>query len=361
VATAVPNNVAEQGRVTLRMVAARAEVSLATASYALRPGPRSVTPALRQRVVAAAQELGYELQPRGRTRRRSLTVAAIVPEATNPFFAEVIHGAENALRTSGHRLLVASSWDEPAVEAALVASIRGRVDGLLLTPSGPVSPEARSLAADGMPVVLVDRDGGAQELTSVVLDNRESAKRATRLLVASGFSRIALLNGPERITTAQERTLGYLEALAEAGLAADPADRLAVDFTVDDGHRAADALLRRSDRPAAVFSASVILTTGLLLSLRDHGLSVGRDLALVSYGDTPWASLVDPAITVIEQPTTRLGEAAVGLLLADPPATAPHHMVLKSRLVLRDSHWRPGGQPHPPTSTFAAGGAGVSP
>jgi DNA-binding LacI/PurR family transcriptional regulator len=163
------------------------------------------------------------------------------------------------------------------------------------------------------------------------------------------------------VSSARERTIGYLEALAEAGLDANPADRLNVDFTVDAGRRAADALLQRPDPPVAVFSASAILTTGLLLSLRDHGLRIGRDLALVNYGDTPWASLVDPAITVVEQPTFRLGESAARLLLADPPAPAPHHVVLRSRLILRDSHWRPGTGTHPQTPTFTASGGGVSP
>ncbi|HLI00086.1 MAG TPA: LacI family DNA-binding transcriptional regulator, partial [Acidimicrobiales bacterium] len=144
----VPKHMPDKRPVTLRMVAARAGVSLATASYALRSGSRAVTPALRQRVIDAADELGYELRPRGRLRTRALTVAAVVPDPTNSFFSDVLRAAEATLRAGGHRLVVSSSGEDETQEEEIVSTVlRGRIDGLLLAPAGPVGPAVRALAA----------------------------------------------------------------------------------------------------------------------------------------------------------------------------------------------------------------------
>ena len=338
----VPKHMPDKRPVTLRMVAARAGVSLATASYALRSGSRAVTPALRQRVIDAADELGYELRPRGRLRTRALTVAAVVPDPTNSFFSDVLRAAEATLRAGGHRLVVSSSGEDEAQEEEIVSTVlRGRIDGLLLAPAGPVGPAVRALAASGAAVVLIDRDGEAPDLSSVVLDNASSARRATRLLAAGGCRRIAILNGPQRISTARDRLAGYLQGLADAALPVEPIYQRTVEFNAEEARRSADALLRLPKRPDGVFSASAILTSGLLQSMREHGLRAGTDVAVVGYGDAPWAALVEPAVTVIEQPTRRLGETAVRLLLADPSAP-PQRVVLESQLILRDSHWRHG-------------------
>src|SRR5260221_1662441 len=134
----------------MRDVARLAGVSLATVSYVLNEGPRPVSRELRRRVVAAMGELGYRPARRGRARSRPLTVGALVPDATNSFFAQALTGVESVLRPGGHLLLVASSAEDPSLELQMVAAlVRAHVDALVLTPCGAVPAEVERLAGGG--------------------------------------------------------------------------------------------------------------------------------------------------------------------------------------------------------------------
>src|SRR5260370_40846392 len=146
---------------SMRDVAKVAGVSLATVSYVVNHGPKPVGDATRKRVVAAMHAVGYQAGTRSRLRPRSLTIGAIVPDATNTFFSQALAGAESVLNEPGHILVTASSGDDPARELkALAAFTRSRIDGLILTPQGDVPAEVESLRARGVPVVVIDRHGG---------------------------------------------------------------------------------------------------------------------------------------------------------------------------------------------------------
>lgn len=189
--------------------------------------------------------------------------------------------------------------------------------------------------------MLVDRDGGAPQLPSVAMDNFDSAYRATMILVESGFKRIALVNGPQRVSTARERTDGYLAALAAGGLERSDEWIWVGEFSLQDGRRSVDWLMQAPERPDAIFSTSAMLTSGVLSGIRQHGLHWPDDLAVVGFGDAVYASLVEPGVTVIEQPTRTMGETAARILLnrSSYQQEAPH-VLLPSKIVLRDSHWR---------------------
>jgi LacI family transcriptional regulator len=328
--------------VTMRDVARRAGVSLATVSYVLNEGPRPVSGELRERVTAAIEELGYRPARRGRARSRPLTVGVVVPEATNSFFAQALAGLESVLRPGGHVLLASSSGEDAARELALVAAcVRARVDGLILTPTGRVPAPVERLADGGLPVVLMDREGGSTDLSRVVMDNYRSALRATRLLIESGHRRIGLVNGPGQVSTAAERLRGYTDALAQAGLPVPAEYVRSGPFTHEHGRTATLDLLSLPERPDAVFSSSVILTSGVLFALRERGLRWPDDIAIVGFGDAAWVPVVTPPLTVVEQPARQLGEVAARLLLADGGRERKRQrVVLDAQLILRESHWR---------------------
>lgn len=338
----------------MRDVARRAGVSLATVSYVVNGGPRHVSEDLRSRVEAAMRELRYRKAPRGRRRTRPLTFGVIVPDAGNSFFSRAISGLRSVLRPGGHVLIAGSTDERPDWERDLVdACVRARVDGLVMTPCGPVPDAVVRLAAAGLPVVLMDREGGSTTLDRVVMDNYRSAFQATRLLIESGHRRIALVNGPDAIGPARERLSGYRDALAFAGIPFDAALVRGVPFTNAQGRLATLDLLSRQARPEAIFSSSVILTSGVLHALQERGLRWPDDIAVVGYGDADWAALVTPPLTVIQQPAQQLGEVAGQLLLAGRGGGAGQHVVLESHLVLRESHWR---VPGPPARRLAAAG-----
>jgi DNA-binding LacI/PurR family transcriptional regulator len=294
-------------------------------------------------VLAAVLELKY-LPPARERRSRSLTIGLVVPDAAHPFFAGAIQGIDQVVSPDGHLLFVTSSREEPARERLLVtALLRRRIDGLILTPCCGVSPFIEQVSQRGVAVVIMDRDGGSAFLNRVTINNYQSAFQAVRLLWESGHSRIALVNGPDLIDTYRERLRGYADALAFAGLPFEPELVQRGPQTFDHSLQATRTLLGLADPPSAIFSSSVVLTSGVLWGLRERRLRVPDDIALVGFGDPVWASLVTPPLTVIEQPTARLGEAAARLLLdtigREPPATG-QRVVLETRLVLRESHWR---------------------
>jgi DNA-binding LacI/PurR family transcriptional regulator len=297
-----------------------------------------VSDATRQRVLDAAAKLQYERSGPGRRPTRTLVIGAVVPDATNSFFADALRAVEGVLRRGGHQLLVASSGDDAAMEDKLVHLLAPKIDGLVLSPAGELGSATTDLAKR-RPVVIMDR-GGAPGVPSVVMDNRASAERATRVLLDSGHRQIALVNGPLRVGTARDRLAGYEAALALAGFeVAQPYVR-SCEFTFEAGRQATTDLLRLPERPDAIFSSSAILTSGVLSALCEQDLHWPDDIAVVGFGDAVWASLVNPPLTVIEQPKAELGRRTAELVLAAVRgARSTEQLTLTSRLVLRESHW----------------------
>lgn len=324
----------------MREVASRAGVSVATVFYVLNHGPRPVSPAVRERVLAAVEELRYVRPARPSARR--LTVGVAVPDLTTSFFSQALLGIDRVLRRAGHLMLAGSSGDTPEGEATLLERLLKRgVNGLILTPSGRVPAEIEARAQRGLKVVVMDRDGGSPSLSSITMDNYGSAFSAVRLLLETGHRRIALINGPERVSTARERRRGYEDAVTCAGLKVEPAYIRSGPFRFEHGREATLSLLGQELPPTAIFSSSAILTAGVLAALRERRLAWPDDVAVVGFGDAVWAQLVTPALTVVEQPVVELGRRAAEMLLAqDGRKASRQHVVLQSRLVLRDSHWR---------------------
>ena len=224
----------------------------------------------------------------------------------------------------------------------VAACVRARVDALVLTPTAGVPAQVERLAAGGLPVVLMDREGGSTALDRVVMDNYRCAFQATRLLIESGHRRIALVNGPSHVSTAAERLRGYGDALAFAGLPVVDEYVRAGPFSHEHGRQATLDLLALDTPPEAVFTSSVILTSGVLHALRERRLRWPDDIAIVGFGDAAWVPVVTPPLTVIEQPAQQLGEVAARLLLAHGGRErVGQRVVLDARLILRESHWRP--------------------
>jgi LacI family transcriptional regulator len=327
----------------MREVARRSGVSPATVSYVVNGGPRPVSRELRDRVLAAMRELGYQRGHRGRARSRPLLIGVVVPDATNLFFSRAIAAIEASLRADGHLVVSASTDGDPERERALVTTFaRQQADGLIVTPATATPTVLEELGAGGLPVVLLDWDEGPTCLHRVLSDNYRSTFQATRLLIESGHRRIALVNGPQSAAAANGRLRGYRDALASARI--PPVEPLiSGPFTGEQGRRATLELLSRPERPEAILSASVLLTLGVVQALHERRLRWPDDIALIGYGDPRLASLVTPPLTMIEQPVDQLGEAAVQLLLGARAGRAPgQRLVLDCNLVVRESHWRVG-------------------
>jgi LacI family transcriptional regulator len=325
--------------VTIKDVARVAGLSQATAARALG-GYGYASPAAVEAAAEAAQRLGY--RPNGVARalvsRATRTVGLVVGDIENPFFAAAARGLADALEGEGHTVLLANSDEDPVEEQRAIDALRShRVDGLVLASVGRAA--GLNAIADEAPLVLLDRAIRGVHADAVTVDNRAGARQAVEHLVALGHRRIGIVSDQPSIASSAERLAGYRRGLADAGL---PEDRSLVSIggsTREDGHRAARALLDRDDRPTALFTSNNFMTYGAVLALRELGLSVPGDVALVGFDDLDWTILVDPPLTVVSQPVAELGATAGRLLLRRiaGDASQPRRVRLPAHLIVRGS------------------------
>lgn len=329
---------------TINDVADAAGVSPATVSRVLN-GTQGVTPARSERVRTAVAELGYQPFSAARALRRQRTDvwAVIVADVENPFFTSVVRGVEDAARAIGVRVVLCNSDEDPDRETEYIdVAIAERMDGVVIAAAASRHSHVQRLLDRGVAVVAIDRTPTGAEVDAVLVDNRLGAEQATRHLAAVGATRIACITGPRRTQTAEERLAGYRAGLVHAGLAFDADLVVHTDFRQAGGYDATIKLCQGRDRPDALFVANNLMTLGALGAIRDLGLTVPNDLAVVGFDDAPWATLVDPQLSVVAQPTREIGRVAAELLVArraDPDAPI-NHVVLAPDLVIRQSSAR---------------------
>jgi LacI family transcriptional regulator len=326
-------------RATLKDVALAAGVSQSTTSRALS-GEGYVAAAVRQRVLAAADELGYVPHAMARSLRKqvSRSIGVLVSDLRNPFYADLAAGIASRARAHGYTMMLVD--DQGSVEEELIAAeafVSTRAAGVIVT---PLSQGVSSyLLRQRVPVVEVDRQFSPGECDAVVIDNTSIAQRMTHHLIALGHRKIALLIDETDWTTGADRFAGYQRSLEEAGIEPDPALIVAAGWDAGGARKAAIDMLARRDHPTAVFAANNLLAEGVWRAANDLGLRVPDDLSIVSFDDAQWMSMVTPGITAVVQDTVALGEAAVDRLLAriEDPDAAPVTAVFEAQIHPRGS------------------------
>lgn len=309
--------------VTLKDVAKAAGVSTSTASRVLDERlPRSHTPAA-DRVRQVADELGYVRDPLAAGLRRTGTsaVGVVVPRLTDIVMALLYEEISAAAAARGLFAVVATTHDHPEREALAVQSLlRRRVDGIIRTTARTDAPlDVAKYGANVREVLALRADG---VLPAAVGDDRLGGRLATRHLIDLGHTRIALVGGPSYATSAVGRRQGYLDALAEARLEADPALLVGEAFSIEAGEEAGLTLLTRPDRPTAVFAANDNVAIGVLSIATKLGLRVPDDLSLVGYNDIPIVSKLPVPLTSVRVPFAQIAAGALSLLLDDRDPSA---------------------------------------
>ncbi|QWF77223.1 LacI family DNA-binding transcriptional regulator [Amycolatopsis sp. CA-230715] len=300
---------------TISDVAERAGVSTATVSRALN-GKSTVDPALAARVQAAATELGYHPNGLARNLRRQETavLALIISDVENPFFTAIARGVEDVAQTAGYSVVLCNSDENAEKERRYIdVALQERVAGVVLSPTG-ASTSVQVLSQRGTPVVAVDRPLTTEAGDQVLVDTRLAAKQATEHLLAAGYRRIACLTGPAGVRTADDRLAGYRDALP--GSDADDELVRRAEYRATGAAEATADLLKLTPRPDALLVANSTMAVGVLEVLAERGLRLGRDIGVVAFDDAPWATLVDPPLTVVAQPAYDIGTRAAQLLLA---------------------------------------------
>lgn len=344
------------GKIGIRQLAAKLDVSIGTVSRALN-GRLDVNPETRQRVLKAADRLGYVANQSGRSLRQGTTNAVGFVMETgagtsahgDTFFMTVFDGMQRVFKQHALDLVVmlCSTEDDPDAYLRRVVA-RGTVDGLVISATRRIDPRIEFLGTRHIPFVALGRSQSGGDHAWIDLDFEGVTHQAVARLVARGHRRIAIA------ATARDLNLGfvfidaYRKALAEHGLPFDPALVVRDASTEAGGYHAADALLGLAERPTAVILANEIMAIGLYRRLHEAGLKPGQDMAVIGFRESPQARFLSPTLTCFRLDLQALGVALAKALLATMPAFAadypggPTHQIWPMALVPGESDGRTG-------------------
>jgi LacI family transcriptional regulator len=306
--------------VTIWQVAELAGVSVTTVSHTLS-GKRAVAAETRKRVLEVVDQLGYRPNAAASSLRTGLsnTMALIVPDVANPFFAELARGVEDAAHDRGWSVYLCNTALRPDREADYVdRCLAGGVDGIVYCSTQIDTDHVRRLrddVADRLPVVICDErvegmPGG------VFSDNVAGGRLAGEHLVGLGRKRFVAIGGPHDLPTARDRIAGFADALERAGVRFGERRIRWTDYRMDAGFDAMRALLASHPKLDAVFAADDLLAIGAMQALQAADRRIPDDVAVCGFDDVSLASLVSPPLTSIRQRIHQLGAAAATMLLA---------------------------------------------
>ncbi|BBG00804.1 LacI family transcriptional regulator [Pseudonocardia saturnea] len=298
----------------MKDVAEHANVSVSTVSYVLNDsGP--VAQERRNRVLDAIRLLDYSPNQSARSlkRRSASTVAMVVPDLTNQFFALVTEGVQRAASSLDVLVVLIVPDGTEAAEEKQAKLLRSqRVDGVIyLSGTGSMPASIYDLARSG-PVVLVDEQIPGRDLPAVICDSRRGAREVATYVLDQGHRRLAVVGGPPALWTAQQRLAGYREAFAWAGIDPDSVPVYPGDYREESGAAAADTLLAlpEAERPTALLCANDLMAIGAIERLTGHGLSVPRDISVAGFDDLPVSRMLTPKLTSVRQPAHEMGYRA---------------------------------------------------
>ncbi|MER5199201.1 LacI family DNA-binding transcriptional regulator [Streptomyces sp. NPDC002755] len=339
------------GRPTLEEVAARAGVGRGTVSRVINGSPR-VSDATRAAVEAAVAELGYvpNTAARALAANRTDAIALVVPEPetrffAEPYFSDMLRGVGAELSDTEMQLLLIFAGSDRERRRLAQYLAAHRVDGVLLVSVHADDPLPDLLAQLEIPAVISGPRSAAETLPSVDSDNYGGARSAVDHLLSRGRTRIAHITGRTDVYGAQRRVDGYRDALRDAGYPADEGLIAPGDFTEEGGHRAMGELLARNPTLDAVFAGSDVMAAGARRALREAGLRLPEDVAMVGYDDSAIARHMDPPLTSVRQPIEEMGRRMLDLLLTEIADRRPavsrglerRQVVLATELVGRSS------------------------
>lgn len=302
---------------TMKQVAEKAGVSTSTVSHVIN-NTRVVSPDVRARVLAIITEMRYIPSAVARSLKndKTHTIGMMVPNNSNPYFAELIQGIEDAAFKLGYNVILCNAYDDPQKQAAyLRVLMEKRIDGLILVASGADDELALLLRDQTVPIVLVDREVAGVEADFIESDHETGGYLATSHLIGLGHTAIACVSGPADLPPARDRVAGYLRALQEAGLTFRPDYLVRSDFTSEGGFRAFQQLLALKQPPTAIFASNDLMAIGGICAASEARVRIPQDLSVIGYDDIALASYSTPRLTTMAQPKYEMGQLVTGLLL----------------------------------------------
>lgn len=326
---------------TMKQVAEKARVSTTTVSHVIN-NTRVVSEDARERVLAVINELRYIPSAVARSLKndKTHTLGMMIPNNSNPYFAEIIQGIEDESFKLGYNIILCNSYDDPKKQAAYTRVLmEKRIDGLILVSSGSDEELNQLLNDEGIPKVLVDREVPGLIADFIEADHEQGGYLATKYLIDLGHRNIACVAGPQNLLLSSDRVHGYRRALQEAGIPLRDEFLTYSDFTSEGGFNAMQQLLALPQRPSAIFLSNDLMAIGGLCAAQQAGVRIPEQLSIMGYDDIALASFSTPRLTTIAQPKYEIGVLTAQVMVARiRNAELPwRREMLQTKLVVRQS------------------------
>ena len=332
-------------RTSLKDLARELGVSIATVSRALRNSPE-IGHEMQEKVKDLAKRMNYRPNPFAQSLRKEAprVIGVVVPNMVTHYYAAVLDGIEEEARKAGYSVISANTHEDSAIEVQAIDNfINLHVEGIIACLSQNTTDYSHfeEIADMGIPLVFFGRTCLAEKFSSVMANGDEAAQQATQHLIDTGSRRIAFVAGPNHLDMVRRRKHGYLEALRENHI---PIDRELVACEKIDFQWALEAvtrLLQRENRPDAILAFNDIISFAAFAAIKQLGLRIPEDVALIGFTDDPHAGYVTPRLSAIEDQSLLMGQTACKLLLKNIAGdTKIYKKIVPQQVVIRETSAR---------------------
>lgn len=334
-------------KATIYDIAREAGVSIATVSQVIN-GKGKISEKRRAEIMEIMERLHYQPSAiaAALTGKQTYTLGLLVPDISNPYFAELARAVEDRSRQLGYSVVICSTDNkDERVERYLNLLQQKRVDGMMIGTGIDNAEILSPLLQQSIPVALIARHMPSLSVHTVTIDDILGGRLAAEHLLELGHTRVAVLSEPSKVSSSQERVRGFREALIKAGYTLEPNQIRESAADLSSAKKEALLLLGEIDHPTGLFCCNDIQAIGALQAAKDLGLRVPEDVSIIGFDNTILASVTSPPLTTVAQPIEDLGHRAVDLLIEElkDERKEPQKIVLKPELVIRDSAGRVGG------------------
>lgn len=332
-------------QVTIHDIARMLDISASTVSRALSNNPR-ISKKTREKVQKLADKLNYQPNVVASNLRtgKSRTIGVVVPHINRNFFSNVIGGIEQTASNAGYRVIITQTLEQYEKEVENVkALINARVDGILISISGGTNnfDHLHLIKKNKIPLLFFDRVVDEIEANKVIIDDFNGAFNAVAHLISEGFTKIVHFAGPTHINVYKNRMLGYLEALNHFKLTNEKKFTFYNCLSEEKGYLACETIMNWKNKPDAIFSASDISALGAIKYLKANGYKIAQDCAVVGFANEPFTSIIEPALTSVDQKSFKIGNEVAALFLNEINQQVENRkyksIVLEPELIIRQS------------------------
>lgn len=325
---------------TIKKLAQELEMSTTTVSRVLTGQEKkyriSEKTAVKVRDMASKLDFAPNQIARNLRLQKTNTIGLIIPDISNPFFANLARTVEEELRKRGKMVLLCDTKDDIATEEESIELLLARkVDGLLMAPIGEKWEHLKKNT--NIPVVLIDRYSEENDFPYVTTDNYHGAYEATSFLISNGHQNIACIQGLQQTSPNKNRTQGFQQALKDHDLTNTAPIILGDDYSVENGYSSTRLLLLNEDRPTAIFALNNQIALGAMKAINEAGLHIPDDISLLSFDEQYYFELLSPPLSSIKQPMEALGRTAVQTLFELLEDKKVSSSKLKPKLINRAS------------------------